>query len=124
VTMEFRPGLATAEFFTEILHATRVIATGNATIFSTNFVAYPIELPNVLVKEVATSIQVPDQGSLLVGGFGHAIDQDTAERIPFLGNIPFAGRLFGKRGRYSDRSKLYLLATVNIISYDELEARL
>ena len=32
--------------------------------------------------------------------------------------------LFGKRGRYSERSKLYLLATVNIITYDELEARL
>jgi hypothetical protein len=32
--------------------------------------------------------------------------------------------LFGKRGRYSDRSQLYLLTTVHIINYEELEAKL
>ena len=34
------------------------------------------------------------------------------------------GRLFGRRGRYSERSQLYLLATVDIINYDEAEAKL
>ena len=41
-----------------------------------------------------------------------------------LGSIPFLGRLFGARGRYSDKSKLYLLTTATIINYPELEARL
>ena len=38
--------------------------------------------------------------------------------------IPFLGRLFGKRGRYSNRYQLYLLADINIINYAELEAKL
>lgn len=123
VTMEFRPALATAQMFTETLFAPRVITTGNRSFFQPP-VAYPLELPNVLIREAATTIQVPDRGCLLVGGFGRITDEETATRIPFLGNIPYAGRFFGKRGRYSDRSKLYLLATVSIITYDELEATL
>ncbi len=123
VTMDFRPGLASVRLFTEILSAPRFITAGNATGFIGIF-QYPIELPNIEIKESSTTIQVPDQGSLLVGGFGKNIDQEMAERVPFLGNIPFIGRLFGKRGRYSDRAKLYLLATVNIINYDELETTL
>jgi type II secretory pathway component GspD/PulD (secretin) len=121
VTMEFRPALADVTLFTQILDAPRIFATPNATGFL-GFVEYPIELPNVLLREVGTTIQVPDHGSLLVGGFDKTIDQQSASRIPFLGNIPFVGRLFGARGRYSQRSKLYLLATVSIITYDELEA--
>jgi type II secretory pathway component GspD/PulD (secretin) len=44
--------------------------------------------------------------------------------VPLLGSIPFLGRLFGARGRYADRTKLYLMSTVSIINYPELEARL
>jgi type II secretory pathway component GspD/PulD (secretin) len=85
---------------------------------------FPLELPNVLVRQAATSVQVPDGSTILVGGFGKLIDQQMSSHIPFLGHIPFVGRLFGKRGRYSDRSKLYLLADIHIINYAELEAKL
>jgi type II secretory pathway component GspD/PulD (secretin) len=67
---------------------------------------------------------IPDGGTVLVGGFGAHIEQQMSAKIPFLGHIPFLGRLFGKRGRYSDRSQLYLLTTVHIINYEELEAKL
>ena len=123
VTMAFRPGRATATLFTELLFAPRIITTGTATFYAGD-VPYPIELPNVLVEEAATELTVPDGGTILIGGFGSNIDQQTATRIPFLGNIPFLGRLFGRRGRYSQRLKLYCLANVSIISYDELEATL
>ncbi|MBA3707449.1 MAG: hypothetical protein H0W83_01360 [Planctomycetes bacterium] len=121
VTMDFRPGISSAQFYTETLFSRRVITSvGNGSIVTLPQ-AYPLELPNLSVRETSTTVQVPDGGSMLVGGFGRAIDQTSAARIPFLGNIPFVGRLFGKRGRYSEHSQLYLLATVTIINYDELE---
>jgi type II secretory pathway component GspD/PulD (secretin) len=120
VSMDFRPGISSAQFYTETLSAYRFIGT-NLTGFVDGPFPYPLELPNLLVRETSTTLQVPDQGTILVGGFGRHIDQEAASRIPFLGNIPFIGRLFGQRGRYSQRSQLYLLATVNIINYDELE---
>jgi hypothetical protein len=57
--------------FTEILFAPRIITTGNATFYGGE-VPYPIELPNVQVDELHSTLQVPsgavaddDDGNLL-----------------------------------------------------------
>jgi type II secretory pathway component GspD/PulD (secretin) len=86
--------------------------------------SYPIELPNVTIREAGTTLTIPDRASALIGGFNKAIDQTAEARVPFLGDIPYLGRLFGHRGRYSEREKRYLMATVTIISNDEQEAKL
>jgi len=124
VTMEFRPGLASVTFFTELISAPRVIGTGDGGGVVTPPVPYPIELPNVAIEEVSTTIIVPDKGILMVGGFNRAIDQQTSAKVPFLGHIPYLGRLFGTRGRFSERLRLYLLAAVDIIDYREAEENL
>lgn len=130
VTMEFKPAIATLEqIFLETIQMPRFypIATDPTTGVVTGItiiLPFPIELPTVLVREVGTNVTIPDGGIMLVGGFGRYIDQEMSTKIPFLGHIPFVGRLFGQRGRYSERSKLFLLAEVHIINYSELEARL
>ena len=126
VTMDFQPATSSARYFTDYLSGPRVILAGDGSSVGgvSNAVAYPIELPNVAVKEAATTLTIPDRGSVLIGGFGKAADESSSSRVPFLGNIPYLGRLFGHRGRYSDHEKLYLMATITIISYDEQEAKL
>lgn len=134
VTMEFRPAIASLQnTIYETITTQRFYPTGFAPgvgngngiitgqIIEQDFI---IELPNVLIRSVATNIMVPDGGTILVGGFGKIIEQSMSTKIPFLGHIPFLGRLFGKRGRYSDRYQLYLMADINIINYAELEAKL
>ncbi|MBA3937145.1 MAG: hypothetical protein H0X38_06775, partial [Planctomycetes bacterium] len=130
VTLDLYPAIASVDFFLENVVTTRAFATGapdpitgqqnTQTVRSDN----PIELPNVLLTTVATTVTIPDRGTLLVGGFGNHLEQATSTKIPFLGHIPFLGRLFGARGRYSVRFQLYLLTTVTVINYDELEANL
>lgn len=83
--------------------------------------SFGIELPLVQYTELRTYIQIPDGGTMLVGGWGRYVEQSMSTKIPFLGHIPFLGRLFGQRGRYSDRHKISLLVGVNIIDYAELE---
>ena len=133
VTMEFRPALASVQFFTELISAQRVIegttfdplgTPANPNDLAISIGVYPIELPNVLIREVSTTVVIPDRGTLMVGGFGAYTEQTTSAKVPFLGHIPYLGRLFGTRGRYSQRSKLYLLATVDIINYQEAEENL
>ncbi len=116
VTLELRTATSTATLFTETIVGVDV----------TNLVAaaFPIELPNVAIRTAGTTVMLPDRGSLLVGGFNASLDQFSVSRVPLLGSIPFLGRLFGARGRYSEKSKLYLLTTATIINYPELEARL
>ena len=129
VTMEFRPTISAVRFFTETILAFRVLGGNNnnnnnigqvATVQS----AYPLELPNVTLRRAAVTISLPDQASAVVGGLSTAIDEQVAARVPLLGTIPFLGRLFGTRGRYSDHGQLYLLVTATIIPYDELETTL
>lgn len=123
VFMEFKPALASASFFVDVINAPRVFDDfDNINQLVTN--AFPIELPNVALQEVATTLDVPDRATILVGGFGRHIEESASAKVPFLGHIPYLGRLFGRRGRYSDRSQLYLLATVHVINYQEAEARL
>ena len=125
VTMDFQPATSSVKYFTDFISAPRVIGDGpNGGGVVTAAVNYPIELPNVSVKEAGTTLTIPDRGSVLIGGFGKAADESSSSRVPFLGNIPYLGRLFGHRGRYSDHEKLYLMATITIISYDEQEAKL
>lgn len=130
ITMDFKPALTSVKFFTEIITALR---TNNGVPFDANILVpgfqpplaeYPLELPNVTVREAGTTMTIPDRGSALIGGFTGAVDEQTDARVPFLGDIPYLGRLFGRRGRYSEHEKLYLLATLTIISYDEQEAKL
>jgi len=122
VTMELRAATATATFTTENIIGVQILAgdVGLAIPGQT----FPVELPNVEVREVGTTVMLPDKGSLLVGGFTSGLDQFVATRVPLIGSIPFLGRLFGARGRYAEKRKLNLLTTVTIINYPELEARL
>ncbi|HTM19742.1 MAG TPA: hypothetical protein VL172_04520, partial [Kofleriaceae bacterium] len=126
VTMEFRPAIASYSIFTDVITAQRFtnVVTNNPAVQQQLLGSYPLELPNVTLAEASTTIMVPDKGILLVGGFGHHDDEQNSAKAPVLGHIPYLGRLFGRRGRYSARSQLYLLATVDIINYDEAEAKL
>ncbi len=135
VTLEIRPTVADVSFFSERINAVRVwqgILPQNQggqnntqdSIVTQFGGGYPIELPNVFLRTAGTSVSMPDKGSVLMGGFTKALDEFAVTRVPYLGSLPFLGRLFGKRGRYSDHRQLYLLTTATIISYDELEAKL
>jgi tetratricopeptide (TPR) repeat protein len=136
VTLDFQPATSSVRYFTDYITAPRVITGrpvinpnvpigGNLNYFTVAAaVPYPIELPNLTVREAATTLTIPDRGSVLIGGFGNVAEESTSSKVPFIGNIPYLGRLFGHRGRYSDHQKLYLMATITIISYDEQEAKL
>lgn len=80
-----------------------------------------VELPRTQFTEVRTTVMIPDGGSILVAGIAEETEQTTSAKIPFLGHIPFLGRLFGERGRYSSRKKLSLIFTVHILDLAELE---
>ncbi len=147
VTMDFRPALTTYRNFVDYISAVRAVrvnglgntggnvgnpnggtgqgdnqGVGNVLIPLAG--TYPIELPNVQIYEAATTLTVPDRSSIMIGGFNKTVDQSTDAGVPFLGDLPYIGRLFGRRGRWSEREKLYLLTTITIISYDEEEAKL
>jgi hypothetical protein len=119
VTMDIRPVNSTVQFFTERFSFFTAVG-GNFIVVA----QFPIELPNSQINTAGTRVMVPDGGSIMVAGFVDALNQTAQSSVPLLGHVPFIGRLFGKRGRYAQNTKLYLTATVDIILYDEEEALL
>ena len=123
ITMEIRPSsVELVGVFTEILFAPRIITTGNATFYGGE-VPYPLELPNVLVRTMRSSVMIPDKASLLIGGFNRSLRQRTQTGVPFLSNIPFLGRLFTRNGTYDENAKLFILLTAEVVDLKEKEAQ-
>ncbi len=124
VTLDLQPTVTDAEMSGELLLAPRVIPGGEADTVTGNQ-PFPLDLVNRRVRSGATTMRnIPDRASVLIGGFGNTIEEQAATRVPVLGSVPFLGRLFGQRGRYSQRSQYYLVVSATIIDYANLEAQL
>ena len=116
VTLEVRPtSVILQDVFTERLAAVTTVAD-----FGVVF-DYPIELPNVEVRTLRTTVMLPDKGSLMLGGYVRGLRQRAHSGVPFLSHIPFLGRLFSKNGIYDENRHLMFLVTVNIIDVEEME---
>ncbi len=121
VTMEIRPSnVGLAGVFIEYIIAPQIIQGTDVTVIGPP-AAYPIELPNVAVQTLRSTVMLPDRGSLLIGGFNRSLRQRTHTGVPFLSHIPFLGRLFSRNGTYDENRKTFFLLTATILDLDEQE---
>lgn len=121
ITMEIRPSsVLPVQFLIENIVAPRIGAAGNVLIVY-GFFDYPIELPNVEVRELRSTVMMPDKGTLMVGGFSNTLRQRTHSGIPFLSHIPFLGRLFSQNGIYDENRKIFFLLNAEILDLGEKE---
>jgi len=121
ITMEIRPtSVLPVQFLVENITAPRIGAAGNVLIIY-GFFNYPIELPNVEVRELRSTVMMPDKGTLMVGGFSHSLRQRTHSGIPFLSHIPFLGRLFSQNGVYDENRRIFFLLNAEILDLGEKE---
>ena len=131
VTLDLDPMLSSATNFNEVLIAPRILpgrggdgkGDGDGAFIEPGR-TFPIDLVNVSRRSARTTAKIADGSSLIISGFGNTVEQQAATRVPVLGSIPFLGRLFGQRGRYSNRTKTFLTASVAVIDFNALEARL
>ena len=124
ITLEVRPSSVQLQgVFTEFLSAPRVVGGGGILGgVVTNAVDYPLEMPNVLVKTLRSTVMLPDKASLLIGGFQKSLREKTHVGIPFLSHIPFLGRLFSRNGTYDEDRKLFFLLHAEIVDLSEKDA--
>ncbi len=117
VTLELRPTVAVLQ---------RPIAT-----FSTSLASGPIganapvilQIPELRVSRVRTTVSMPDSGTLLLGGLKF-YEKDVRESgIPFLSQIPILSFLVTRKGNFVSRSNLLVLITARIVPLEELEPR-
>jgi len=74
-----------------------------------------IQLPEVTIREVRTTVSVPDGGTLMIGGLAQATESEGYATVPFLGDLPLIKHLFTSRRKVDARNNLVVLVTAHII---------
>ena len=101
------------------------IPTGNPNInnFGTNAASGTIQQPIVQTTAIATTVSVPDGGTLLLGGQTLAGETEREAGVPVLSKIPFLKRLFTNRSMAKDEQVLLILVKPTIVIQREQEQR-
>lgn len=73
------------------------------------------QVPNINRREVNTAVLVEDGQTVVIGGVYEFTDRNSVSKVPFLGDVPFLGNLFKKRGRNKDKAELLVFVTPKVL---------
>jgi len=104
ITLELRPTIA---------QLTRPIRQAVTTLGSTSSVT--IELPEVDIQRVRTSVPMPDGATVLLGGQKISANQNLKSGVPILNQIPLVNLLFERKGNFVSNRKLLILLKAEIV---------
>src|SRR5690606_22450272 len=62
---------------------------------------------------------VKDQSTVVIGGLIRDVENDTIEKVPFLGDIPLIGLLFRNTSTLTTKQNLVLMLTPYIIESED-----
>jgi type II secretory pathway component GspD/PulD (secretin) len=80
-----------------------------------------IQLPELEISRVRTTVPMPDGGTILLGGFKVHESQDIRSGVPILNKIPVLSFFFERKGTFISNRKLLVLLKANIVIPQELE---
>lgn len=72
-------------------------------------------VPIINRREINTAVLVEDGQTVVIGGVYEFNDRSSVSKVPFLGDVPFLGNLFKKRGRGKDKAELLVFVTPKIL---------
>ncbi|WP_179397268.1 type IV pilus secretin PilQ family protein [Marinobacter sp. ANT_B65] len=75
-------------------------------------------VPSINTNEVTTQVLVGNGETVVLGGIFQSEVATTVTKTPFLGDIPYLGRLFKRTEKVNERSELLIFITPKIIKND------
>lgn len=80
-----------------------------------------IQVPVLELQSVETTVRIPDQGTVMLGGFKEINQRDHKQDIPILGNIPVVSFFFSQRRKVDEKRQVIILVKAKIIDLEERE---
>jgi general secretion pathway protein D len=71
--------------------------------------------PSVTRRHIENEVRVADGETVILGGLRQRIEEDTREKIPFLGDLPGIGKLFGTARARDMSTEMFIFITPRII---------
>ncbi|MGX5730991.1 type IV pilus secretin PilQ [Pseudoxanthomonas beigongshangi] len=72
-------------------------------------------VPELARREINTAVLVDDGQTVVIGGVYEFTDRTSISKVPFLGDIPFLGNLFKKKGRSKEKAELLIFVTPKVL---------
>ncbi len=72
-------------------------------------------LPTRTRRNAQTTVLVRDQSTIVIGGLMRDVENETVQKVPFLGDIPVVGALFRSKNTMTTKQNLVLMLTPYII---------
>jgi len=72
-------------------------------------------VPSIDTRSVETQVLVADGQTVVLGGIYETERRETLKKVPFLGDIPFAGALFRSKQRLDNKAELLIFVTPRIL---------
>jgi type IV pilus assembly protein PilQ len=73
-------------------------------------------VPSIDTNALKTQVLVGNGDTVVLGGVFRSNDVTTTDKVPFLGDIPYVGRLFKRTSVIKNRSELLIFITPRILS--------
>ncbi|MEO6595197.1 MAG: hypothetical protein ABIP94_10635, partial [Planctomycetota bacterium] len=110
VTMELRPTVMTLQL--PIPTFTTTLGVGQP---------ISIQLPEVTLQRVRTTVTMPDGGTMMLGGMRLVERQNLRSSVPLLGSLPGLSWLFSRNGTSVQNRKILILIKAKIVLMEEWE---
>ena len=111
VTVELQPTIALLR---------RPLDTLTTTLGGPGSTPVTIQLPELLVQRIRTTVTVPDGGAFLLGGVRSVNDARQEVGVPLLSDIPILGNLFKRQGKSELREDLVIMVKARITDLHEM----
>lgn len=72
-------------------------------------------VPTIDTQQVTTQVIVENGETVVIGGIYEQTNTNSVTRTPFLGELPYVGRLFRNRTRTNDKSELLIFVTPKLL---------
>jgi len=72
------------------------------------------DVPQINKRELNTAVLVEDGQTVVVGGVYEFRDRGDVTKVPFLGDLPFFGNFFKKRGKAKEKAELLIFVTPKV----------
>jgi general secretion pathway protein D len=79
------------------------------------YIELPMEQPFFTVRSVETQLLVYNGATVVMGGLITEQRKTMEDKIPFLGDIPYLGRLFRSRSEKSEKRNLLIFVTARLV---------
>lgn len=80
-----------------------------------NVVEVPTILPRFTVRQVITTVNIWDNQTVVLGGLVSSTVSSTKDKVPVLGDLPLAGKLFQSQSKITQKKNLMIFVTATMV---------